>query len=390
MCVKVALVLAALIGSLLAGEVGLRAAMPLLGADLTPPPGRPSPFRYDARIRYELKPFALVDAVDDEGRAILERMNSDGFRGREYAIPKPAGTFRILVVGDSVVQGLTVSYAQTWEQVLERLLNRRAAAPSLHYEVINAGIGGYVSRQALVRLVDRGLKYQPDLVLVLVGWNDLVFSSVPSWTPAMDLTRFEQAFAGTPAADDSRRGWRLIRHTAYRLSYVARLVRQARNSVYNARRIQALIAQRQVDSGVPFNDQALRMYLANLERIHEAITTRGARLGVIVWPTILSPELLDDAEVHQRLVPIYSNFPLSTGELWAWYDRYAGAQQRFAARHAGVILVDAQRRMQGIPREARLRVFADLAHLTVEGNRVLAQIALAGLAAAGIVPGAPP
>jgi lysophospholipase L1-like esterase len=42
------------------------------------------------------------------------------------------------------------------------------------YEVINAGIEGYNSEYALGRLRDDILKYDPDLVTIYIGWNDLM------------------------------------------------------------------------------------------------------------------------------------------------------------------------------------------------------------------------
>src|SRR5207244_1737730 len=110
-----------------------------------------------------LAPHAVVDA---------ETMNSDGFRGPDRAIPKPANVYRVLAIGDSVVQAVIggIRYEESWPTLLEELLPGASAAPAraIRYEVINAGVGGYASWQALNRLRSRGLKYQPDLLIVLV------------------------------------------------------------------------------------------------------------------------------------------------------------------------------------------------------------------------------
>jgi lysophospholipase L1-like esterase len=374
--------------SLVVAEGVLRWFSPTLdtdGAGQASAPGKESPFIFSDRVGYELKPGALIE-YQTPGFAAVERLNSDGFRGREYAIPKPLGSFRILAVGDSVVQGLSVSYRDSWGQVLEDVLNRRVRSSDRRYELINAGIGGYVTWQALVRLQDRGLKYQPDLVLVLSGWNDLLYSSLPSWVPGMDLSKIEQAYA-IPAEPRERTGlWGKIRSPFYQHSYLARLARQARNRAWNARRVQALVTERQIASGIPFNGRALDLYLENLERIERRTTEAGARLGLILWPTLLDPDQLDDSEVQCRLLFIYSNFPLSTREIWAWYVRYIDAQRDFLKKHPKTIPIDAAAAFTALSREQRLRMFVDLAHLTLEGNQRLADVVLQALVERGEAP----
>ncbi len=361
--------------SLVAAEIGLRVGLPDLGSDLFVAPDRSeSPFLYNDRIGYELKPLARVKTVDDQGKPVWEQVTRDGFRGPERTLPKPRGIYRILVVGDSVAQGFGVSYNHSWPKFLEDSLNRRAAGGDARrrYEVINAGIGGYVSWQTLVRLEDRGLKYEPELVLVLVGWNDLVYSSRPRWKPGLGLSDIEEAYVGKPEEPQTEL-WATVRMPLYRYSYAARLVRQARNFVWNRNRIQALIEAHGHDSGLAFNERALDLYLQNLERIRRVARAAGARTGVVIWPTILTPNLLDDLDVHWRLLNTYANFPLSTRELWVWYTRYVNAQREFAARHGDVILIDAAGAFLDKKKSERLGLFPDLAHLTVAGNRLLAQ-----------------
>jgi lysophospholipase L1-like esterase len=374
--------------TLLVGEGALRLFSPTLAGDWggqASAPRKESPFIFSDRIGYELKPGARIESQTD-GVAAVEQLNSDGFRGPEYAIPKPSGSFRILAVGDSVVQALSVSYRDSWGQVLEAMLNRRVPSSDSGYELINAGIGGYVTWQALVRLEDRGLKYQPDLILLLTGWNDLLFSSLPSWAPDIDLSKIEQAYARGSQTPEKAGVWAKIRVPIYEHSYVARLARRARNRAWNARRIQALVTERQIPSGIPFNRRALDLYLENLERIERRTTEAGARLGLILWPTLLEPDLLEDSEVQRRLLVIYSNFPLSTREIWAWYVRYIDAQRDFLKRHPKTIPIDAAAAFAALSREQRLRMFLDLAHLTVEGNRRLADVVLQALVERGEAP----
>ena len=89
-------------------------------------------------------------------------INSKGLRDRDYPHEKPAGTFRILVLGDSMTWGLGVADDEMFTEVLER----RFAEDGAKVEVINTGVSGWGTDQQYLFLQREGLKYQPDLVLL--------------------------------------------------------------------------------------------------------------------------------------------------------------------------------------------------------------------------------
>jgi hypothetical protein len=106
-------------------------------------------------------------------------IDSRGFRTQEFTIPKPANTFRILNIGDSVAFGWDVHQEETYGKQLERLLNQ--SDPSKHYEVINAGIPGWNPEDERNFLSGEGLQYQPDLVILdLTIVNDIYGKSLTS------------------------------------------------------------------------------------------------------------------------------------------------------------------------------------------------------------------
>ena len=55
--------------------------------------------------------------------------NSHGLRDREYAVEKPAGVFRIAVLGSSIDMGWGVGTEETYVNLLEDWLNAHAAQP---------------------------------------------------------------------------------------------------------------------------------------------------------------------------------------------------------------------------------------------------------------------
>ena len=96
-------------------------------------------------------------------------INSKGLRDREYPYKKPAGTRRILVLGDSYTWGYGVANQEIYTEVLEQLLQPEYP----HYEVLNAGVSGWGTDQQFLFLIKEGLKYSPDLVIVAHFINDL-------------------------------------------------------------------------------------------------------------------------------------------------------------------------------------------------------------------------
>ncbi len=91
-------------------------------------------------------------------------INRDGLRDTDRTIAKPEGSYRILILGDSMTEAIQVDLEQTYPRVLERLLN--GANPGKAFEVINLGVAGYGTDQEYLALRNVGLRYRPDLVVL--------------------------------------------------------------------------------------------------------------------------------------------------------------------------------------------------------------------------------
>lgn len=115
--------------------------------------------------------------------------NAQSFRA-DYPIGrKPAGTFRIVCLGDSVTFGYRVppvwperprDFNPEWQpypMLLEKEL--RKANPNRSIEVFPMAVPGYTSHQGLAWL-RRDIEYlQPDMVIASFGWNDASLSDAP-------------------------------------------------------------------------------------------------------------------------------------------------------------------------------------------------------------------
>jgi hypothetical protein len=117
----------------------------------------------DAKLAYELIPGSA------DGKTTI---SSAGLRDREYVANKPAGVFRVLVVGDSIAYGFGLPQEDALSEQLEDLLRSYRAAQSLRIEVLNLGVSGYNIEQIVENLGTRGLRWQPDLILYAYCLND--------------------------------------------------------------------------------------------------------------------------------------------------------------------------------------------------------------------------
>lgn len=120
------------------------------------------------RSTNSVREYELMPGSRDGGSVI----NRVGMRDREFAVTKPRGVFRIVVIGDSVTFGFACSREHAYPKQLESLLNEAAIPESPRFEVLNLGVTGYNARQIVETLRVRGLRYQPDLVIYGYVLND--------------------------------------------------------------------------------------------------------------------------------------------------------------------------------------------------------------------------
>jgi lysophospholipase L1-like esterase len=123
-------------------------------------------FARDAALGWRLQPGA-----EGEWGDVFVRINAQGLRGPEVALPKPPGVRRLLFLGDSVTFGYGVEDAASvfpW-----RVGSALADALEEPVEVVNAGVGGWSPWQELAWLESDGLRYAPDLLVVGFVLNDV-------------------------------------------------------------------------------------------------------------------------------------------------------------------------------------------------------------------------
>ncbi len=163
---NIALGFASVLVALIIGEVSLR----LLFAEhinLFP--------RYTASAHYgeftirRLQPNSSFwhTSVDGSWKFVT---NSKGFRNESnFSYEKSPGVFRVLSLGDSNTQGMEVQQDQTFSAITERFLR----GEGVDVEVINSGVSGFSTAEAVVFLENEGIKYHPDVVVLGFYANDM-------------------------------------------------------------------------------------------------------------------------------------------------------------------------------------------------------------------------
>ncbi|HEY8515299.1 MAG TPA: SGNH/GDSL hydrolase family protein [Candidatus Binatia bacterium] len=293
--------------------------------------------------------------------------NSRGFRGPERSYEKPPGTYRVVILGDSFIEGYSVNLEDRVSERLEKLLSEQD--PSRRYEVIALGTAGYSTDQELIWLESEGVKYQPDVVVVMFYMNDVWFNGQSKYwrgeKPAYVLENGELKLTNVPVPDarpkkKKRETGRGLKHWIRANSKIYALFSLALENSPGLRRAATalgLVSPRDEDDDdnggprvadelsvfqkeePPATMNGWRMTGAILERMNEVANEAGAKLivfhipfkGVVYeqdWAPILArlglpQDQLDPSRVKQRFDEICANYRLDCIEPTEEYRRVA-------------------------------------------------------------------
>jgi lysophospholipase L1-like esterase len=143
----------------------------LAGVELVLP--RVAPPQHLSRHRWGNRPHTFLPGVAQRAVTanydVAFRTNWLGYNDVEHALGKAPDRFRVLLLGDSFVEGMQVAP----ERHLARLLEGLAARDGRALEVVAMGISGYGQSHELATYEALGRAYAPDLVIAFFCPNDL-------------------------------------------------------------------------------------------------------------------------------------------------------------------------------------------------------------------------
>jgi lysophospholipase L1-like esterase len=117
--------------------------------------------------------------------------NRYGFREREFLVPKPANTFRVMVIGDSFTFGTGLREDQRFSNQLEKMLKEKFPNSPLNIEVLNFGSPGLLTSQERDVLKKYKDIVSPDLIIIGFCYND---TGPQAYSPR--FKRFKRKFRG--------------------------------------------------------------------------------------------------------------------------------------------------------------------------------------------------
>ena len=196
-------------------------------------------------------------------------VNKWGFRGPyfEKEINKER-IYRIVALGESTTAGMYQPDEMTYPRILERMLNFHRDSGVI-FQVINAGHWGYTSCQANTLYMKEIRDFNPDMVLVMSGWNDV------SLLRSQKIKSREQYCSTGISVLDNSNLYRLLK-----FRFPAKGENVTGNTVYNQ-----------------------NYYIQNLKEIISDARNKGVQVGLVGLPSVKNDSIAtNDGQVYEKWV----------------------------------------------------------------------------------------
>jgi len=309
------------------------------------------------------------------------RINSLGLRDEETTWEKPAGTFRLLGLGDSFAFGHGVAADSCFYSVAERALDQRSrAAGGPRVEVLNAGVGKWGTAAEYLYLKREGLRFSPDVVVVAfcvdndfennASGNILRLAGdrlVPVESPEPTVRRAQRITRMIPGYEFLAEHSHLVNFVRVRASAL-----DTRAMVARAERTAAAEADSAGTAAPDWMAQRLPVTRMLMDSLATATREAGAGLLVLIVPR--SWQTVPEARWGGRMFQDPRPHAAMVDQLVAHLDSI------------GVPVVYPLERLTEAGRERPM--YFEEQHLNEAGSRVVGEALLEGLVEAGLVPGA--
>ena len=270
-------------------------------------------------------------------------INSRGFVGPEFEEQKPPETTRIIALGDSCTFA-GGWYDTTYSGMLNAMLN--AKLPEKKVEVINAGISGYHSRFALSRLREELLKYDPDIVTIYIGWNDLMK------TNPLNVSATDQY---STLAKIINQSYLMRAYAKFIFFYLRPLVMKPKLS-------------HDIDDSRSFDNFVSVTFRSNLEAMLQTLQANDIQGILFTLPTVVHSNMTtQDIEANHVVFPYYAGV-YSLDKFLSLLRSYNRVIKQVATKH-NVPIVDLDAIFNKYHKDD---LFYDTMHQTVKGNKLIA------------------
>ena len=307
-------------------------------------------------LHVQVEPYGSVGYRQRAGSAFryqngtVAHANRLGYRGPDVTVAKPAGVFRVVLLGGSTTHGWGVDDTATIDAYMRRQLARERQP---RYEIINAALDGYDSRQILERVRSDVLRLDPDLLIINCGINDVRnarFANLVEddprtmlWGGALERLRSE--------AVHGRSWWTTAKHHSLLLRLPAFVA---------AVRTQQTPERDSTLTGYP---EAAEFFERNLRRIARIADAHDIKLIFATPSSSLRTRYAPDAAPEK-------SYWLGDAEATAKYRDTLAARMRKVADEVAARGRPVEYLRPSLPPEH----FLDDAHLTARGNAAVAEL----------------
>jgi hypothetical protein len=321
--------------------------------------------RPDRQLHHVRPAGSVATVVSPYGEYQAEvRINGDNLRDIERPVAKPPGTYRILLLGDSLTEAEQVSLEETFAKRLEREL---APFRGQTVDVINAGLAAASPTTEYLMLMNKGIKYAPDLVVCaysLIGVGQ-------DWMYRNELT-FDADGVPVERSQFSSRGLGGdVFYAVYAYSRVAQLLIGNYDRLRRPAIEDSLMVSIFDDEDTPVEKEAWNLTLRTIRAMKEYSEAHGARFMLIAIP--FSTQVYPGAQLgNERQVKLPDSL---------WTSRRPQQMLERFSRESGIAYLDLLPDFEAA-RDGPPLFFRRDTHLTAAGHQVIAA-ALARVLGAG-------
>jgi hypothetical protein len=331
-----------------------------------------------------LAPYTIYKNCPNQ-KIDTEGINSRGFRGSEIS-DAPDKRKRIIVVGGSAAMGSGIATDETFESMMARF--------NPQYEVINAGVVGFLSGQELAYTVTELVDYHPQIIIAFDGWNDLHEQWYHSaWFPGnkeKDEIGFNNNFFCLQIEKKLIDNYKT--QTSLFLSFgrffntaVDKSILLSRLRIKVARAMQRLplkkdgsLKNKAMEPSVSaaYFTEIVNTYTNNLRKMNDFCKCQGIKFAVVFQPE-LGCKANRTAEEQTMLTNYAFGSKNYAQEFPALYKRFIDASKEILKKH-GVEYIDINETQ--VFSSSSKTLFTDAVHTSKNGNQIIAEIINAYLA----------
>lgn len=302
-------------------------------------------------------------------------INSAGMRDVEHTLEKPADAYRVLVLGDSFMEAVQVPFDSAFSAILQRTL---PPVNGRKIEVINAGVSGWGTDDALRYFDHYGRKYSPDLVvLAMTLHNDISDNLRERWHSARSGSLQVQQVPAMSAWKFRELQLKAFLASHFHLYQLLRRVKHEREMARAGAELNAHVVALFRNPQPPEIEYGFNLTEQLIGRLQSQVADAGSKLVVVLLPI-----------VYQLSDTTFTQFVARAGVAAEQMDAMLPQQRiREAAARHGVPVIDLLPAFRAAVERDKAQLYIEWdGHWNEAGHRLAAEVVVHELVNSEILP----